>query len=176
MAANAKAICPQSAFVEGKVLYKASACTDENDKSTTEIVELHIRTVQMRAHGVLNEKRLTAFAWQKIDGVTWGKKSSKTGDYGWLPNADPYYRVKIVAGESMPSGIGTTKLAAWQSCLKSLQGHLRGATDRGYDEEGKAEIVREMALIERRITAERKAGSAKKKGPPVAVERKSKVR
>ena len=58
-------ITPESALVESKLLYRADADFDDDDKPFTRLTELHIRTVQRRTT-LGSDKKLTAFAWEKI--------------------------------------------------------------------------------------------------------------
>ncbi|NCT81440.1 hypothetical protein GXB82_21980 [Pseudomonas stutzeri] len=154
-------ITPESALVESKLLYRADADFDDDDKPFTRLTELHIRTVQRRTT-LGSDKKLTAFAWEKIPGATWGKLSTKTGDYGWFPNADPCFRTKLVAGENFPPGVATTKLAAWQHCLKSVKARLKRAKEHSYGEDYENDVIALIALVERRISAERSAKTKNK--------------
>lgn len=54
-----------------------------------------------------------------LPGVTWGKKSSKTGDYGWLDPVHQDFRIKLLQG--IPSTeLFTTKLKAACYALNKL--------------------------------------------------------
>lgn len=158
---HAERLCPKTVFVVGKVLYKASSFEGEDGKARTEIEEIHVRTVQMRAAGIGGPQKLTAFAYPKIAGVTWGKLSSKTADYGWLPGTNTSCQVRLIEGEPMPLGVGTTRLSAWQACLKVAQASLKRGKDFGHGEEYEAYVRSKIALIERRIAALRSAKRVK---------------
>lgn len=154
MATMAAELCPEAVLVEGGELFKAYCETRMDGKINLEIEIIHIRTVQLRQdeRGVW---RLTGFAWPK-NVLTWGKLSSKTGDYGWLPAPDPSVRIKLVAGDRYPIGVGSTKLAAWKSCLRTVKARLERAKKFDYGPEAERETEAEIAMIERRIAAERR--------------------
>lgn len=55
---------------------------------------------------------------EKLDVVTWGKLSSKTGDYGFLPNTPSYCKKFIPLGETFESkDLYKTKIAASKASL-----------------------------------------------------------
>ncbi len=58
---------------------------------------------------------------QKIDGVTWGKRSRKNGDFGWLPSIPSWCLKQFREGGELPFGIYTTRLAALKFAKASLQ-------------------------------------------------------
>ena len=59
-----------------------------------------------------------AYAVEKVQGVTWIKKSKKNGDYGWDDSINKMWRSKIKEGEKFHN-LHTTKLAAYRYTLKN---------------------------------------------------------
>ncbi|EKY4114227.1 TPA: hypothetical protein ACGW3M_001117 [Pseudomonas aeruginosa] len=167
MATKANDLCPESVLVEGRELYKATVLEGLNEKSRIVIESIFVRSVQMRADN-WGEKKLTAFAWPK-NISTWGKRSTKTGDYGWLPSPDPDHRTKVVAGERMPLGVGATKVAALKSCLRAVLAQAERAKKFNYGADIEAEIAEEIALVERRIKAERSAKPTRARRPKASI-------
>jgi hypothetical protein len=47
-----------------------------------------------------------------VDSFTWGKKSTKHGDFGWLEPIDPLFRKSCNVGDKFYN-LHTTKRAAW---------------------------------------------------------------
>ncbi|EMO9521365.1 hypothetical protein PZT66_24605 [Pseudomonas aeruginosa] len=163
MATKANDLCPESILVEGRELYEATVLEGLNEKPRVVVESIFVRSVQMRADDRGN-KKLTAFAWPK-NNSTWGKRSTKTGDYGWLPSPDPDHRTKLVAGERMPLGVGATKIAALKSCLRAVLARAERAMKFNYGADIEAEIAEEKALVERRIKVERRTASVREKKP-----------
>lgn len=71
----------------------------------------------------------------KIDGLTWGKRSKKHGDFGWLKNIPASCRWSSFAGDDDTIG-RPTKLAAIKEELKTIKHALRSYGD-DIDEEDK---------------------------------------
>lgn len=167
MATKASDLCPESILVEGRELFEATLVEGLNEKPRVVIESIFVRSVQMRADD-WGEKKLTAFAWPK-NNSTWGKRSTKTGDYGWLPKPDPDFRIKLVAGDRMPLGVGATKLAALKSRLRVVMAKAERAKKFSYGAESEAEIAEEIALVERRIKAERSTKPTRAKRPKASI-------
>lgn len=72
---------PSSKMKEGATLYSAMAFADEG-KLSVDIDEWIVRTIRRPPGG----KEKAVYLTKKIVGVTWGKRSRKNGDLGWLPN------------------------------------------------------------------------------------------
>ncbi len=116
---------PYSVIKVGTTLYLALSST-ENGKSKTEITEWVVRSIRKKrgSQTKYNDKRFgngdnndyVNLIW-KIDGVSWGKRSSKNGDFGWLkiPN---FCRKQFRVGDDLPLGMFTTKRAALKSAEK----------------------------------------------------------
>lgn len=56
------------------------------------------------------------YAIAKVNGITWGKRSTENGDIGWLNPIDPVFRYRIQFGGKFQY-LHTTKLKAWQALL-----------------------------------------------------------
>ncbi len=61
---------------------------------------------------------------QRLDGITWGKLSKKTGDYGWKKSIPAEYREQFQVGADLPSGFYTTKLQALKYALGDELNHI----------------------------------------------------
>ena len=59
------------------------------------------------------------YAIFKLKDVTWGKKSKKNGDFGWLDPIESIWREKTILGNKFNS-IHTTKKQAWRACAKRI--------------------------------------------------------
>lgn len=81
-----------------------------------------------------------AYLTEVIDGVTWGKRSKKTGDYGWLDPIPTWARSMVVQGSESARRYATTKAAAIRAAI---------ATERKNREhyKGSAEIVAECDVV-----------------------------
>jgi hypothetical protein len=92
-----------------------------DDDTKFEFWEYHLRTVQRRKVGYLQDHRVLYHYWApKLKGTTWGKKSRKHGDFGWLPMASQFTsRFVASSGEGYPP----TKVEACKADLE--QGFLK---------------------------------------------------
>ena len=114
---------PSSKIFVGAVLYIAMAWTDDDGKTTSEIEQWVVRSIRAkrgsktkygfkvaasRAYDVAQYVNLT----QKIDRITWGKRSTKNGDYGWLSSIPESFRMQFRVGDPLPYGLYTTERAA----------------------------------------------------------------
>lgn len=110
---------PHSVIKVGVTLYLVLSSTD-NGKSKTEITEWVVRSIRKKRgpQTKYNDKRFgngdnndyVNLIW-KIDGVSWGKRSSKNGDFGWL-KIPSFCRKQFRVGNDLPHGFFTTKRAA----------------------------------------------------------------
>lgn len=90
----------------GTVLYTATAFFDDiTGRASTDVKEWHVRTIKKNR---ADDATPTIYLVLKLDGVTWGKLSKTSGDYGWLPNTPPEFRDSFVQGEYMGQGFATT--------------------------------------------------------------------
>ena len=55
----------------------------------------------------------------RVESWTWGKKSSKAGDYGWLDPIDPLHRYKTRIGEKFYT-LQTTRRQAYMDIKKEV--------------------------------------------------------
>jgi len=111
---------PASRIKVGAILYRAYSLVDEG-KVETGFEEWVVRNIRARrnsktirgislaAHGIEVPKVVNLA--MKTHG-TWGKRSTKTGDVGWLPNIWSGFRRQFQVGTDLPIGIYTTKRAA----------------------------------------------------------------
>ncbi len=89
-------------------LYFHAIVDDDNKVSISEHV---LRTIRGE-NGYLTEK---------VSGLTWVKRSSKTGDYGWADGIPDWLRHRFWIKGGLPSGYGLTKAAAIRSELANLR-------------------------------------------------------
>jgi hypothetical protein len=159
---------PASRIKVGAILYRAYSLVDEG-KVETGFEEWVVRNIRARrnsktirgislaAHGIEVPKVVNLA--MKTHG-TWGKRSTKTGDVGWLPNIWSGFRRQFQVGTDLPIGIYTTKRAALAYELASqmeeaewLLGVIAGETDA--DElvslkAEQAEVKAQIAALQRR--------------------------
>lgn len=93
---------------KGDIFYKAwlniESC--QTEKSTIEIEEWV----------VTNFNKNGIYLTQKINRITWGKKSTKNGDFGFLENIDSIFKEHISPGEIPLSKLFfKTKVGAFRS-------------------------------------------------------------
>ena len=126
---------PKSKIKDGAILYKVSAFTFLDNSSGTEVEEWHIRTIRMKRGSLswrgiklstgneLQQEKRCINCVQKIKGITWGKLSTKNGDFGFFKNIKNKYKVQFNEGDTyLPEGFFTTVLAASKFAYKR---HLR---------------------------------------------------
>lgn len=163
---------PAGKIAVGTVLYACSAWTD-GGKTTTEIREWVVRSIRAKrgsksrmghpvsSFGLVNQYVNIA---EKLERVTWGKRSSKTGDFGWRTTIPAYYRKQFPVGANLPHGIYTTIRAAVQFELQCTHEMLKvckaaAAEDREDGEE--AELEAQMTALERRLAKLEQAADTK---------------
>lgn len=117
------------------------------DEGKVEIEEYVLRTIR-GGHGFLIQR----------NAETWGKRSTKNGDYGWLDPISPLWRTKFSIERGVPSGYGRSKSAAIRSALASE----RAARPRYKgDAEAVAECDRDIdALVKRLARVQSKGGKS----------------
>lgn len=120
MATPKRQAYPASRIKVGAVLYRAFAVVNKG-KVETGFEDWVVRNIRARRNSkTKNGISLVSpgFDVPKVVNLalktqgTWGKLSSKTGDYGWLPNIDSAFRRQFQVGADLPFGIYTTKRAA----------------------------------------------------------------
>jgi len=111
---------PTSVIKVGAVLYRAISYVDEG-KTVTGFEEWVVRTIRARRNSSMWLGRdVKKMGWDipkmvnlvEKSAVTWGKLSSKTGDYGWRKYIPQSSRKQFTVGADLPWGFYTTKLAA----------------------------------------------------------------
>lgn len=95
----------------GDKFYECWLNLEVSEKSTIEYYEWIIVTINK--NGIYLRRK---------NYFTWGKLSKKNGDYGWLPNQDPYYRKHLKKEEDYKTeGLHKTKKAAYSSVMPELK-------------------------------------------------------
>lgn len=122
------------------------------DGKKVEFWEYVLRTIQVRG-GVQ-----FGYWWPKFPGVTWGKRSSKHGDFGWLDNAPAEFRVKHRTERGRP--YAASRLGALRQEIADLRNQIKedGEDYSDDSDEGFSLGVR----LESAIAAQKR--EAKKKG------------
>lgn len=173
---------PASRIKVGAALYEAYSSVDEGKVETgfTEWVVRNIRArrnsktiggISLARHGI-EVPKVVNLAMKTFG--TWGKLSTKAGDFGWLPNIWGGYRRQFQVGTDLPAGIYTTKRAALAYEVASqleeaewLEGVLGVETDPDELASLNAElkdVKAQIAALQRRGKALAKAKLAKSHG------------
>lgn len=100
----------------GKVLYSANV----DDDGKVDLEEWIVRTIR--------GGKITA-VWK--NNVSWGKRSPKHGDFGWLPNIPHWMRQSWAVGGE-PMLLYPTKKQAYAHILRGLTHYVDEGTD-AYD-------------------------------------------
>jgi hypothetical protein len=87
------------------------------DGKKVEFWEYVLRTIQVRG-GVQ-----FGYWWPKFPGVTWGKRSSKHGDFGWLHSAPAEFRVKHGTERGRP--YAASRLGALRQEIADLRAKIK---------------------------------------------------
>ena len=95
--------------------------------------EWRVRTIRRASRGSslwnLDEQPITVYFVQKINGITWAKRSKKNFDYGWDVNIDRLYRISRTLDEcndnGPPGGLKTTKLQAYNSAIVDCERSIK---------------------------------------------------
>lgn len=106
---------------KGKIYYKAVLIIESarEEKSFVEIEEWYVTKVNSA----------TIYLTQKIERLTWGKLSTKNGDFGFLPNINAQFykdsivndiNKTIVEEKFISKGYFKTKASAFKSIKKDL--------------------------------------------------------
>lgn len=96
------------------------------------------------------------FLVMKADFVTWGKRSSKTGDYGWLDPIDPLFRRRFRLEDGVPADFARSSVAAYRKALAITRARRKRY---GNDVEAIAECEIDIAALAARV--KRLAGRAR---------------
>jgi|TARA_B110000211_G_scaffold233398_1_gene299521 hypothetical protein len=166
---------PATIVKVGAVLYRAHGY-EYDGRIKVDVDEWIVRSIQ-RKRGAksrfgmtlprsLQEDAVYVNVTERIQGITWGKRSSKHGDIGWLKSISQEFRDQFKVGEDLPPGLYTTKLAALKYALATelesvkwyenkLKEKLPG-DERQECEEELGEVRRVITALKTRITKARK--------------------
>lgn len=124
---------PATKIKIGAALYLASATTDDNRKTSSEIEEWVVRSIRAKrgsksrfgvaARGTQDTEQYVNLT-RKLDYVTWGKRSSKAGDYGWLKSIPDWCTKQFKVGSDLPGGIYTTHRAALVYAIAEVESDI----------------------------------------------------
>ncbi len=150
---------PASIIAVGATLYSCSSWTDEAGKTSTEIKEWIVRSIRSKrgtktrfgfATSFVRDKTQFVNITEKVDHLTWGKRSTKNGGYGWLKTIPSYCTRQFAVGSCLPRGIYTTIRAAVLYELSLTEGFLADSkADSDADET--AELEAQCAALKRRL-------------------------
>lgn len=108
----------------GDILYEAwiNIEADLNEKSKVETCEHHVRTINK--NGI--------YLTEKVMLITWGRRSKKHGDFGWLPAIPKEYVIHFRSQEDFDrrntGRYHKSKSAAYRSVLAEARKYKRDAT------------------------------------------------
>lgn len=155
---------PETKVFIGAVLYSASAYETESGIETG-IDQWVVRTIRARRNSKTRygfSIHLKGYEEPKMvnlvqkNACTWGKVSKKSGDYGWQKNISASFRKQFPVGHTLPFGIYTTKRAALIYRI-AVEFHSKTRLEKYIsdcdDDEEKAELVGEMVIQDRLISA-----------------------
>lgn len=137
---------PHSKIKKGIILYCYDAFSYDDGTSTVELQEWHVRSIMRKPRTQTRFGRPNPYAefhqtiyiyvTRKVKDITWGKKSRKNGDFGWLGSISEYYRKSFRVGSDLPTGLYTTKLSALKyavheklESIKRLKKYAKEETD-----------------------------------------------
>lgn len=147
---------PATKIKIGAALYLASSTTDDSRKTSSEIEEWVVRSIRAKrgsksrfgvaARGTQDAEQYVNLT-RKLEYVTWGKRSSKAGDYGWLNSIPDWCTKQFKVGSDLPSGVYTTHRAALVYAIAEIEADI--ARYKGYmaEETIPAEIAEWRCLI-----------------------------
>lgn len=117
---------PASVIKVGAVLYRAHGYEFEG-RIRVDIGEWVVRSIKKRRGSQsmfgsrtiksLRDDEVYVNLTERVERITWGKRSARIGDVGWLKSIPQVFREQFKVGESLPIGMYTTKLAALRSAL-----------------------------------------------------------
>lgn len=176
MAAPKRQVASASKVVVGAVFYTAFAHTTDDGKTETGYDEWVVRSIQAKRgsksrYGVAlrqgdADRKFVNLA-MKLLHVTWGRRSTKTGDYGWKTSIPDWCRKQFEFGGPLPPGLFTTPLAAVKYELKICEGFVNDLRDwlaKATDADEITELKSEQADNDAQIKAlKRRLNQMKKK-------------
>lgn len=154
---------PASRIKVGTVLYVASAYTDDDGKTSSEIEEWIVRSIKAKRGAMAGAKYAIQYVnlTRKLEFVTWGKVSKKAGDYGWLKSIPDWCMKQFPVGGALPMGVYTTHRAALnyaiadaEADIARLKNYLAEETDQSEAAEWQREIddhVAQLNALKRRL-------------------------
>lgn len=140
---------PAGKIKVGLPLYVAVADTDDERKTTSEIQEWFVRSIRAKRgsksrFGCANlgtqEAQQFVNLTRKLDFVTWGKLSGKSGDYGWLKSTPSWCTQQFAVGADLPRGFYTTPRAALAYAIADTEDDLAGCQRHMEEETNPSEI------------------------------------
>ena len=162
---------PATRIKVGAVLYSAYA-TANDGKVESGINEWVVRNIRARRNSKTVHGMPVANFGKEVPKVvnlaeknpfTWGKRSKKTGDVGWLPNIWSGWRQQFEVGTDLPAGFYTTKRAALAYAIAdheqqavSYAEDIANETDEDeliFLKEIQAEIAAQIQALKRRAKA-----------------------
>lgn len=166
---------PASVIKVGAVLYKVLGYECKG-RICVDVDEWVVRSIQKKRGSQSQFGRKLPASMQTNDvyvnlterkkDITWGKRSRKIGDVGWLKSIPQLYRAQFKVGDDLPYGMYTTKLAALKYALEDELSTVKWYEKKlkaGVPEDEKAEYEQELdeakrvaRAIKTRITKIRK--------------------
>ena len=105
-----------------------------------ELEEWRVRTIRRAPRRLYWEPEgpIIVYFIQKINGITWVKRSKKNFDYGWDVNIDPIYRDSQTLDEYIENGsrygLKTTKLQAYNYAIGDCEKTIKRSENRDPDD------------------------------------------
>lgn len=155
---------PTSRVKIGAILFEAFSYVDDG-KVVIGFNEWVVRTIRARRNsittwGVMHTHVKCGGAGPKKvnltekNRTTWGKRSTKAGDFGWLKKIPAQYKKQFSVGDDLPFGLYTTKRAALRYVLayyiddeRELGAAIAAETDEGAVSELKQELADSVLLV-----------------------------
>lgn len=140
---------PSSKIKVGAVLYRVTADMDDERKTSSEIEEWVVRSIRAKRgsksiNGVSTRDANSAAQYvnltRKLDYVTWGRRSKKTGDYGWLKSIPNWAVKQFPVGGDLPTGLYTTPRAALVYAIADTEWRVERCKVRMGEETAQSEI------------------------------------
>lgn len=156
--------CP-SVIKTGATLYRATGYEWEGRIQIT-VDEWVVRSIRRRRGSqsqfgsrlpsLLREDQLYVNLAVRLERITWGKRSVRTGDVGWLKSIPKEFRSQFKVGDDLPVGMYTTQLAALKYCLVDTQSMVRWYEDKlqqGVPDDEKPDYEKELDEASRMVKA-----------------------
>lgn len=126
----------------------------DDETGKIDVDEYVLRSIQNRRlfnkyHS--NNARVKYAYWiQKSDGVTWVKRSTKTGDYGWADKFPEFYRCRQLVENGAP--YSASKRGAIRELLAETRQSLRdGEDDQGEDFLPLSTLIKKLETYQKRM-------------------------